>query len=228
MSTKNLSSSPNEELSTLEKAFVAQSSKYVVGIDLGTTNCAVAYIDTQSSDKRVKTFRIDQMIDANTTAKSDTLPSFHYQLLDSEVAGVDRRYLFSLNSVSSVVGVMARQRGAELPGRSISSAKSWLCHKMVDRESDLLPWGGDEDIFKISPVEASRRYLEHIRRCWDREFPEHALRDQDTVVTLPASFDEIARRLTIAAAKKAGIDRLFLIEEPHAAFYAWLERNAEP
>lgn len=227
MSIKNLSSPPNAELSTLEKAFVVQSSKYVVGIDLGTTNCAVAFIDTQSSDKRVRTFRIDQMIDANTTAESDTLPSFHYQLLDSEVAGVDRKYLFSSNSVSSVVGVMARQRGAELPGRSISSAKSWLCHKMVDRESDLLPWGGDEDTFKISPVEASRRYLEHIRRCWDRDFPQHPLRDQDTVVTLPASFDEIARRLTIAAAKQAGIDRLFLIEEPQAAFYAWLERNAE-
>lgn len=227
MSTKDLSSAANAELSTLEKAFVAQSSKYVVGIDLGTTNCAVAYVDTESTDRRVRTFRIDQMIDANTTAESDTLPSFHYQLLDSEISGVDRKHLFAWNSVSSVVGVMARQRGAELPGRSISSAKSWLCHKMVDRESDLLPWGGDEDVDKISPVEASRRYLEHIRRCWDLAFPQHPLSDQDTVVTLPASFDEIARRLTIAVAKQAGIERLFLIEEPQAAFYAWLERNAE-
>lgn len=227
MSTEDLSSASHAELSTLEKAFVVASSKYVVGIDLGTTNCAVAFIDTQSLDKRVGTFRIDQMIDANTTAESDTLPSFHYQLLDSEVSGVDRRHLFSSKDVSSVVGVMARQRGAELPGRSISSAKSWLCHNMVDRESELLPWGGDEDVQRISPVEASRRYLEHIRRCWDLAFPQHRLCEQDTVVTLPASFDEIARRLTIAAAKQAGIDRLFLIEEPQAAFYAWLERNAE-
>ncbi|MFN7874605.1 MAG: Hsp70 family protein [Pirellula sp.] len=227
MSTEDLSSASRAELSTLEKAFVAVSSKYIVGIDLGTTNCAVAYIDSQSSDKRVRTFRIEQMIDANTTADSDTLPSFHYQLLDSEVSGVDRKHLFSSSSVSSVVGVMARQRGAELPGRSISSAKSWLCHEMVDRESDLLPWGGDEDVQKISPVEASRRYLEHIRRCWDRAFPQHPLSEQDTVVTLPASFDEIARRLTITAAKQAGINRLFLIEEPQAAFYAWLERNGD-
>ncbi len=227
MSTEDLSSASHAELSTLEKAFVVAPSKYVVGIDLGTTNCAVAFIEPQSLDKRVKTFRIDQMIDANTTAESDTLPSFHYQLLDSEVSGVDRRHLFSSKDVSSVVGVMARQRGAELPGRSISSAKSWLCHNMVDRESELLPWGGDEDVQRISPVEASRRYLEHIRRCWDLAFPQHPLCEQDTVVTLPASFDEIARRLTIAAAKQAGINRLFLIEEPQAAFYAWLERNAE-
>jgi hypothetical protein len=227
VSTKDLSSAADQEASVLDKAFVVQASRYVVGIDLGTTNCAVAFVDTQSSVKSVQTFRIDQMIDVNTTAESDTLPSFHYQLLESEVAGVDRKHLFSSNDVASIVGVMARQRGAELPGRSISSAKSWLCHKMVDRESDLLPWGGDEEVLKISPVEASRRYLEHIRRCWDRAFPQHPLRDQDTVVTLPASFDEIARRLTIAAAKQAGMERLFLIEEPQAAFYAWLERNAE-
>lgn len=227
MSTKDLSSAANAEPTTLDKAFVKEPSQYVVGIDLGTTNCAVAFIDMQCSDRRVKTFRLDQMIDANTMAESDTLPSFHYQLLDSEVSGVDRKHLFSSNNASSVVGIMARQRGAELPGRSISSAKSWLCHKMVDRESDLLPWGGDEDVVKISPVEASKRYLEQIRRCWDRQFPHHPLSDQDTVVTLPASFDEIARRLTIVAAKQAGIDNLFLIEEPQAAFYAWLERNAE-
>lgn len=227
MSTKDLSSDTPSELSSLDKAFVAQASRFVVGIDLGTTNCAVAYVDTQGASKRVQTFRIDQMIDANTTAASDTLPSFHYQLMESEVTGIDRKHLFSSNNTASIVGVMARQRGADLPGRSIASAKSWLCHKMVDRESDLLPWGGDEDVFKISPVEASRRYLEHIRRCWDRSFPQHPLRDQDTVVTLPASFDEIARRLTITAAKQSGIERLFLIEEPQAAFYAWLERNAE-
>lgn len=223
----SVKSSPNSELSSLEKAFAGETSRYVVGIDLGTTNCAVAFVDTHGDSKEVKTFRVEQMIDISTTSEVDTLPSFHYQLLDSEIAGVDRKHVFTTENVASIVGVLARQRGAELPGRAIASAKSWLCHKMVDRESDLLPWGGDEDVLKLSPVEASRRYLEHIRRCWDRAFSDYPLRDQDTIVTLPASFDEIARRLTIVSAKRAGIEKLHLIEEPQAAFYAWLARNAE-
>ncbi|XZE22438.1 Hsp70 family protein [Pirellulaceae bacterium SH449] len=222
-----MKSSPNSELSSLEKAFAGEVSRYVVGIDLGTTNCAVAFVDTQGDSKEVNVFRLEQMIDISTTSGADTLPSFHYQLFDSEISGVERKHVFTTETVASIVGIMARQRGAELPGRAIASAKSWLCHKMVDRESDLLPWGGDEDVLKISPVEASRRYLEHIRRCWDRAFPGYPLRDQDTIVTLPASFDEIARRLTIVSAKKAGIEKLYLIEEPQAAFYAWLARNAE-
>lgn len=219
----------------LQAAFETQKSRYIVGIDLGTTNCAVSYIDTQSapattapansSTPRVQTFPIPQMLDAATRSNRDTLPSFHYELLPSEREGVPAAFQFGKTSATGVVGHFARTRCQEMPGRSISSAKSWLCNPHVDRTSDFLPWGGDDDVAKISPVEASRRYLEQIRRCWDEVHPNAPLAQQDTIVTLPASFDELARRLTIEAAEKAGIKELFLIEEPQAAFYAWLEAH---
>ncbi len=209
----------------LDAAFEPAKSRYVIGIDLGTTNCAVAYMDTQAGSPMVELFRVEQMIDANTSERLDTLPSFHYELTSSEVAGVDLRSRFSSGTHVGVVGAMARSRSLSIPGRAIASAKSWLCHTMIDRSADILPWGGDEEVQKISPVEASRRYLEHIRRCWDHQFPSFPMSEQDTIVTLPASFDEVARRLTIEAATQAGITNLLLIEEPQAAFYAWLYRH---
>ncbi len=220
---------PSEETAPdlLQKAFEPTSSRFIIGIDLGTTNCAVAFIDTTEAKPSVRIFRVEQMIDANTTESCDTLPSFHYEILPSERTGIDGRFQFNHAQHCGIVGTMARDRGIEIPGRGIASAKSWLCHSMVDRTSDLLPWGSDEHVQKLSPVEASRRYLEHIRRCWDRRFPDFPMSEQDTVVTLPASFDEVARRLTIDAATRAGIEKLILIEEPQAAFYSWLERNAE-
>lgn len=220
---------PSEETTVdpLQKAFEPTRSRFIIGIDLGTTNCAVAFIDTAEAKPSVQIFRVEQMIDANTTESCDTLPSFHYEILSSERTGIDGRFQFNHAQHCGIVGTMARDRGVEIPGRGIASAKSWLCHSMVDRTSDLLPWGSDENVLKLSPVEASRRYLEHIRRCWDRRFPDFPMREQDTVVTLPASFDEVARRLTIEAATRAGIENLILIEEPQAAFYSWLERNAD-
>ena len=209
----------------LDAAFEPAKSRYVIGIDLGTTNCAVAYMDTLSARPTVELFRVEQMIDANTSERLDTLPSFHYELTLSEVAGVDTRSRFSSGQHVGVVGAMARSRSLSIPGRAIASAKSWLCHTMIDRSADILPWGGDDEVQKISPVEASRRYLEHICRCWDHQFPGFPMSEQDTIVTLPASFDEVARRLTIEAATQAGIKNLLLIEEPQAAFYAWLYRH---
>ncbi|MCY2983731.1 MAG: Hsp70 family protein [Planctomycetota bacterium] len=217
----------SEPLSQLDAAFERRVSRYVVGIDLGTTNCAVAFMDTQRSEPTLEIFRIEQMVDFQTSQFSDTLPSFHYELTAAESSQIHSRFQFSEGSHLSVVGVFARQRGVQMPGRSIASAKSWLCHTLVDRTSELLPWSADDGVQLLSPVQASRRYLEHIRRMWDRDHPAEPLEQQDVIVTLPASFDEVARRLTIQAATEAGLPNVILIEEPQAAFYAWLHRNQD-
>jgi hypothetical protein len=133
------------------------------------------------------------------------------------------------------VGFFARDQGTLVPGRLINSAKSWLCHPGVDRTAPLLPWHGTEDVERLSPVEVSARYLAHVRDAWNAEFPREPLEKQDFVLTLPASFDEVARELTVKAAAAAGLPRVVLIEEPQAAFYAWIyshqndwERLVEP
>ena len=216
-----------KELSQLDAAFERRISRYVVGIDLGTTNCAVAFMDTHGSKPLLEIFRIEQMVDFQTSQLSDTLPSFHYELTASESTQISSRFQFSDGEHLSVVGAFARQRGVQMPGRCIASAKSWLCHSLVDRSSDLLPWSADDGVQMLSPVQASRRYLEHIRRMWDRDHPGEPLAQQDVIVTLPASFDEVARRLTIQAATQAGLPNVILIEEPQAAFYAWLFRHQD-
>ena len=217
--------SNDEPNSALDAAFEKKISRYIVGIDLGTTNCAVAYLDTHKTEPPIELFRIEQMVDIQTSQLSDTLPSFHYELTQAESQQIHARFQLHDGNHPGVVGIFARQRGLQMPGRSIASAKSWLCHTLVDRTSALLPWSPEEGVQMLSPVQASRRYLEHIVRMWDREHPQEPLAEQDVVVTLPASFDEVARRLTIQAAAEANLPNILLIEEPQAAFYAWLHRN---
>ena len=148
----------------------------------------------------METFRIPQWVDFGQCERRDTLPSFHYELTAEEFSA---KHLlpWETNPSSFCVGVLARDTGVRLPGRRAASAKSWLCHDGVDRTADLLPWHGDPDVTRLSPVEASSRYLGHLRAAWDHAHPDHPLREQDVVITLPASFDEVARELTIAAAK---------------------------
>src|SRR5262249_54890981 len=119
------------------------------------------------------------------------------------------------------VGWLAREQGARVPGRLVSSAKSWLCHGGVDRTAAILPWGAGDDVREISAVQASARILRHLRDAWDATLPE-PLAEQDVVLTVPASFDEVARELTLEAARGAGLPDVVLLEEPQAAFYAWL------
>ena len=123
------------------------------------------------------------------------------------------------------VGALARDETACTSGRGIASAKSWLCHTAVDRTAALLPWQGAGDVKRLSPVDVSGQYLRHIRKSWDQQFPKDLLADQDIVLTLPASFDEVARELTVQAAAVAGLKRVVLIEEPQAAFYAWVYKH---
>src|SRR5437773_6162939 len=167
-----------------------QPSRYVVGIDLGTTNSAVCYIDTTERPWRVRVLEIPQLVAPGQTEARDTLPSFHYQ--PPTTAGE--------TPAPPIVGFMARDYGAATPGRLISSAKSWLCHTGVDRTAEILPWHAAADVERISPVEVSSRYLAHIRTAWNDKFKAEPLEKQDIVLTLPASFDEIARELTVEAA----------------------------
>ncbi|MBV8553839.1 MAG: Hsp70 family protein [Acidobacteriaceae bacterium] len=178
-----------------------------VGIDLGTTNSALAYIDPQEAAEAdfppIHVLPIEQQIDANRTGALRTLPSFLY-----------------LNE-PPVVGAYARDQGALVPTRTVHSAKSWLSNSEADRTAKILPWDSQEEGRILSPVEASTRYLEHLRNAW--ESTKHApLSEQQVVLTVPASFDEEARELTTQAARDAGIEKLTLLEEPAAAFYAWI------
>jgi molecular chaperone DnaK (HSP70) len=198
--------------------------RYIVGIDLGTTNSALAYVDTSDPQQTVHQFLVPQLVAEGTVAERPTLPSFLYVGGEHEIApgalalpwDVTRGY---------AVGEFARAQGARVPGHLISSAKSWLCHGGVDREAAILPWGGPPDVAKLSPVDASARYLLHFREAWKQRFPHDPLETQDIILTVPASFDEVARELTVAAAQRAGLAHAVLLEEPQAAFYAWVHRH---
>jgi hypothetical protein len=213
-----------------------RASRYVVGFDLGTTNSAVTCVDTTEAPWQVRVFAVPQLVAAGQVEARETLPSFHYQPGPGELPPAALRLPWTGAGAPStpgrdgpphVVGFFARDHGAVVPGRLISSAKSWLCHSGVDRTAALLPWHGAADVQRLSPVEVSARYLAHVRAAWDARFPQHPLAQQDFVLTLPASFDEVARELTIKAAALAGLPRVVLIEEPQAAFYAWIDAHRD-
>ncbi len=203
----------------------AAESQYVVGIDLGTTNSALAYVDTAEEAWQLQVLEIPQVVAAGEVEARQTLPSFHYQPSAKELPPQALELPWQKRSPDYTVGAFARDHGTLVPGRLIVSAKSWLCHSGVDRTAPLLPWHGAEDADRLSPVDASSRYLLHLREAWDARFPHAPLAQQDVVITLPASFDEVARELTVKAAQTAGLPRIVLIEEPQAAFYAWIDKH---
>ena len=219
--------------STFDPLIDRPPARYVVGIDLGTTNSAVAYVDTQESPWQVRVLLIPQLVASGVVESRDTLPSFHYEAATGEAAGGLLRLPWDLNEPKGksepnvAVGVYARDHGGRNPGRQITSAKSWLCHSGVDRTADLLPWHGADDVERLSPIEVSARILRHVASAWNAQFRSAPLADQDVVLTLPASFDEIARELTVEAAARAGLPRVVLLEEPQAAFYAWVYKHAQ-
>ena len=211
----------------------ADSAKYIVGIDLGTTNCAVAYIEKSHLSREpldLKIFEIPQLTRPGSVEKRPLLPSFVYIASSSELPEGSTALPWDKKN-KLIVGELARSLGAKVPGRLVASAKSWLCSPSVDRTAAILPWGAPEDVKRISPVEASARYLEHIREAWDHEFAgkdeSSRLANQEIVITVPASFDEAARELTVEAAILAGFPHITLIEEPQAAFYAWMAAHSK-
>lgn len=199
---------------------------FVVGIDLGTTNSAVCYVDTRDGDTwDVQTLRIPQIVAPGEVEARETLPSFHYQPAADEFSATDLQLPWTETDQGFFVGAFARDHGVHVPGRMISSAKSWLCHPGVDRTAGILPWQGGDDVDRLSPVQVSSRLLSQVVAAWNDSFRGHPLAEQTVVLTIPASFDEVARNLTIQAAQKAGLSRVLLIEEPQAAFYAWIDRH---
>ncbi|MGH1364707.1 MAG: Hsp70 family protein [Calditrichia bacterium] len=205
------------------------SSPYIVGIDLGTTHCVLAYskID-ESSDtpSKIELMRIPQVVSPGEIKELALLPSF--LLLPGPHDVPEGGLALPWDAAKDyAVGEYARSRGNEIPNRLVASAKSWLCHSGVDRRDALLPWNSGDDARRVSPIEATQRYLEHIRDAWNAQMAEddkkHRLEEQTIYLTVPASFDAVARELTAEAASAAGLKRLTLLEEPQAAFYAWLE-----
>src|SRR5438067_12142968 len=202
--------------------------RYLVGIDLGTTNSALAYVDTASKPAaggpKLHTFNAPQVVAAGQVGEQPLLPSFLYLPGPHDLAPGSIDLPWKKNPPDAV-GVFARNHGARVPGRLVSSAKSWLCHPGVDRTAPLLPWAGPPDVPRLSPLEVSARYLRRFVEAWNdapNRTPEDRREDQEVVITVPASFDDVARNLTADAAKQAGLKHVTLLEEPQAAFYAWL------
>jgi molecular chaperone DnaK (HSP70) len=204
--------------------------QYVVGIDLGTTNTVVAYAPLDApGEQRIELFPIEQLVAPGEVAPSALLPSLRYHPAEGELAPGALQLPWPQNDITgqppAVIGALARKLGAQVPGRLVASAKSWLSHASVDRLAPILPWGAGDDVAKVSPVTASASYLAYVRAAWNWRFPEHPLERQELVLTVPASFDEGARALTMTAARQAGLSNLRLLEEPQAAFYDWLFRH---
>ena len=203
--------------------------QFIIGLDLGTTNSVLAYTrisdldQTEEPDTHI--LEIPQLVGPGTVAAQQMLPSFIYMPGEKDVAP-DALVLPWQDSVRHISGEFARKRGAEIPHRLIHSAKSWLCHPTADREKAILPWEASSEIMKLSPVEASAAILDHIRRAWNhlmaREDERLSLEFQDIYLTVPASFDAVARELTVKAAEMAKLPNITLLEEPQAAFYAWI------
>jgi hypothetical protein len=207
-------------------------AKYIIGIDLGTTNSALAHCDATAAEgkSQIEVHSIPQLVDPNEVAERTLLPSFLY---------IPGEFDFPKGAIALpwepepkfVIGELARKRGAESPNRLVASAKSWLSYAAVNRTAPILPWQAPEDVPKLSPVEASSQFLQYLRTVWDsgeaRKQKQLALTEQDVLLTVPASFDEEARELTRRAAEQAGYDHVTLLEEPQAAFYAWLESQGD-
>ena len=200
---------------------------YLVGIDLGTSNTVVAY--AAPGDERIALLPIDQLVAPGEVAARPLLPSLRYHPAPGELSSDDLQLPWAAADVAGVapvvVGGLALALGAQVPGRLVASAKSWLSHAGVDRSAPILPWGAGDDVAKVSPVAASASYLAHVRTAWNARFPDAPLERQQVVLTVPASFDEGARALTLEAARLAQLPALRLLEEPQAACYDWLFRH---
>jgi molecular chaperone DnaK (HSP70) len=207
-------------------------SRYLVGIDLGTTNSVVAYIDTQKGTDAgfpILVFPVPQLVKQGEVRALPALPSFLYFPTKDELSrgGVSATWD---EDPAMVTGALAREQGALAPSRQVSSAKSWLSYPGVDRRAKILPSQAEHPQPMISPVEASARYLMHLRDAWNGAIgidAETRFEHQEIVLTVPGSFDEEARELTVEAARRAGLDNLTLLEEPLAAFYAWIAANGQ-
>ncbi len=205
------------------------SSRFLVGIDLGTSNSAVFYLDREDLEQKFHHFPISQWIERGQIHNPPTLPSYLYLLTEEEIASGQFRFPWETESFPYIAGEWARLQQSQNPGRIISSVKSWLCYHHVDPHSKILPQSDIEDVSRYSPIEVTSFYISHIIAAWNvhfaKDLPEHCLENQQVVLTVPASFDEAAREYTVQAVQQAGLQHFTLLEEPQAAFYSWLSSN---
>ena len=198
-----------------------KNTKYIIGIDLGTTNCTMAYVNKGDKEGKVVQFEIPQMTAPGVQSDHLSLPSFIYfplpEELKAKMAGIEWD-----KERKHCIGIFASERGKEIPSRLIGSAKSWLCHSGINRREKLLPAGKENHLDPMSPLEACSQLLLHLKESWDFKMPGDPFQSQQVLITVPASFDPSARQLVQEAAQNAGYPTVILLEEPQAAFYSWL------
>ena len=202
-------------------------SRYAVGIDLGTTNSVLACVDLSRADRDavpLEILGIPQLTSPGSVEDKTQLPSFLYQAHPAELAEGDTALPWDSHP-AAIVGELARVLGSKTPIRLVASAKSWLCHSGVDCRAAILPAQSPEEVARISPLQASIRYLEHLRDAWNHQHPDAPLEAQPLTLTVPASFDPAARELTVEAARAAGLSHAVLLEEPQAALYGWIQKS---
>ncbi|MCZ7687075.1 MAG: Hsp70 family protein [Sandaracinaceae bacterium] len=200
-------------------------ASYAIGIDLGTTHCALSYVDLDLSEGEQvaqHVLSIPQVMTPGNVEGRELLPSFLYLPKAGELPEGALTLPWDADPKLGA-GEVARGLGAKTPIRVVASAKSWLCHGGVDRRAPILPAGAPEEVHKVSPLEASIRYLEHLRDAWNAKYPDAPIDEQEVVITVPASFDPAARELTAEAAREAGLSNMVLLEEPQAALYSWIQ-----
>jgi molecular chaperone DnaK (HSP70) len=195
------------------------TAAFRIGIDLGTTHTVLAFAPIGGDG--IQVFPVPQSIAAGEVAARPLLPSLRFHAAQGALAAADLPLPWP-SEEPAILGAFARELGQQTPGRLVASAKSWLSHPSVDRTAPILPWGAPDEVAKVSPLQASASYLRHLRQAWDQAHPEAPLVQQPTVLTVPASFDDGARQLTLQAAGLAGLGTVHLIEEPQAAFYDWV------
>ena len=205
-------------------------TKQIIGIDLGTTNCSMSHVGETALDLSleapdIQTVEIPQLVNPGEVRDEPLLPSFLFIPGPSDFPKGTLELPWK--SAGPVAGYLAQKRGSEAPARLVSSAKSWLSYAGVDRNAPILPLNAPAGVEKLSPVQVSREYLEHMRHAWDSKFPDSPFDQQQVLVTVPASFDAVARELTLKAAEQAGYQNVLLLEEPQAAFYAWIQRHPD-
>lgn len=203
--------------------------EFIIGIDLGTTNSIVAYTEAdipEDQTPEIKVLDIAQITSNGVVENRSILPSFIYLPGGHEISSGGTGLPWDPEN-KKLVGEFARERGAEVPQRLIASGKSWLCNVMIDRNKPVLPWEGPEDVSKMSPVESTSLILQHIRDAWNHAMAaaddRRKIKNQEIFLTVPASFDAVARELTLKAAQSAGLSNVTLLEEPQAAFYSWID-----
>ena len=206
---------------------MSENHRFSVGIDLGTTNSVVSYLELNQCDGEhapLEVLPIPQLTSPGSVGEKKQLPSFIYQAHESELAESDIRLPWD-DRPEAIVGEIARQLGGKTAIRLVSSAKSWLCHSGVDCRAAILPIQAPEEVPRLSPLQASTHYLRHMRDAWNARFPDDPLSEQELVITVPASFDPAAREMTVEAAHAVGLRQAILLEEPQSALYSWIQTS---